>query len=108
LLIRSVALVAALAAIAQIPICPRCQSSRGLCDSEKCEREVLPVLRESSLKRDTHSGPFAKRADVEPLEESTAAKKARRRNMRKHHRMDSALASEFTGHTRVRRARART
>jgi hypothetical protein len=95
------------AAIVSIPsVCPRCESNLGLCHSEKCEREVLPVLRESTLKRDTHSGPFAKRADtVEPKEESTAAKKARRRNERKQTRLDGALASEFIGHTRVRRHR---
>lgn len=40
--------------------CPRCQepANSGLCHSERCQAQVLPVLRESSLKRDTHSGKW--------------------------------------------------
>jgi hypothetical protein len=43
--------------------CDACRApeNQGLCHSERCRRQVLPQLRESSLKRDAHSGPFWKK-----------------------------------------------
>ena len=50
----------AFAALADPEPCPRCQepANAGLCHSEKCQAQVLPILRESALKKDTHSGKF--------------------------------------------------
>jgi hypothetical protein len=40
--------------------CVACQepANSGLCHSQRCQNQVLPVLRESSLKKDTHSGKW--------------------------------------------------
>lgn len=62
LLVASTAMLAAIAfaALADPEPCAACQEpiNSGLCHSEKCRSQVLPVLRESSLKADTHSGKF--------------------------------------------------
>jgi hypothetical protein len=98
----SLALVAVIGAVAisDPEPCRRCQepANSGLCHSEHCQSEVLPVLRESSLKKDTHSGkwyePVATRA-----ERTNAADHAllMARQAEKHlGRMGRAVAGEHT------------
>lgn len=73
--IASSAMLAAVAfaALADPEPCAACQDpeNAGLCHSDKCRAQVLPVLRESSLKKDAHSGKWMPPAA--PVQERTEA-----------------------------------
>jgi hypothetical protein len=80
----SAALQSAIVAASKITICPDCHrpANAGLCRLETCRRAVLPQMKESSLRRDAHSGMYHE-AHVAERDESLAAKRAKRRNERK-------------------------
>jgi hypothetical protein len=111
---RSPQLVAALAAIATVPVCPACAepANCGLCHSEKCERQVLPQLKESTLKKDAHSGRWIEvtaASEAPSVEDRPGRREALKRSVlaaeKKRKRFAGALSPTFVGHTRVRRTR---
>ena len=73
----SAALVAAIVVAAKEETCNACEApeNRGLCHSETCRQQVLPQLRETSLKRDAHSGHY-----YEPATTSETAQEQTRRS----------------------------
>lgn len=83
----ALALAVAAAATLDPKPCPACldPESAGLCHSDHCQRQVLPVLRESSVKRDAAHGKYHEtgKAKLEVLAESNATKRASRREERK-------------------------
>lgn len=84
----ALALAVAAAARTDPEPCPACldPESAGLCHSEYCQRQVLPVLKESALKQYMASGKYHEtgKARLEAqVRESTAGKRARRREERK-------------------------
>jgi hypothetical protein len=111
---HSAALIAALTAIATVPICAACAepANRGLCHTEKCVRQVLPQLKESALKKDAHSGRWIEvtaATETPPVEDRPRRREALNRSAlaaeKKRKRFAGALSPTFAGHTRVRRTR---
>jgi hypothetical protein len=80
--------------------CPACAdpANAGLCHSEKCRAQVLPQLREPSIKVDAHSGKY-----YEPLparaEQTTAsdhATRMARQSERQYARLGRSMLGQFT------------
>ena len=102
---RSPALAAAVAVAALIEACPACSQpeNAGLCHREKCQRAVLPLLKQSALAKGAAPGKYHEVVKLRPTEKDAATLAAERRNERKRQRLEKALAGagEFT---RVKRA----
>jgi hypothetical protein len=82
--------------------CPACTepANRGLCHSERCRSQVLPQLRETSLKRDTHSGkyfePTSPKTTSTPTNASEHATRMARQSERHLARLGRSAAGQFT------------
>jgi hypothetical protein len=105
----STALLAAMAiaAVHTGQACPGCQSpeNSGLCHLETCRRQVLPQLRESSLKRDAHSGRFAEPTTPSTTNATDHAQLMARQTEKRLSRLGRALAGHRT-HSRHSRLHA--
>lgn len=75
------------------PVCAQCIERDGLCVAHA--PAVLPQLKQPGWYRHAHSGMYHETGKAQ-LEQSPAAKKAERRNVRKKSRLERALAGEFT------------
>lgn len=77
--------------------CPACvePDAAGLCHSERCRAQVLPIAKRSSIAKDTWSGPYY--SPIEPKHSATEhATKMAAQTAKANDRLGRAMGGAFT------------
>lgn len=78
--------------------CPAClePDAAGLCHSERCRAQVLPVARPSALAKDTHSGKYFELGKPVELRATEHATRMANQSARATQRLGRAMGGAFT------------